>query len=273
MHVSPSWHPLEIPSTESWVYVYCWKPRSQTDVIQWIYGDINDTNIAPVIRARRILEEKGYLTTRRDVADGRSIILLSNPAPFVPYAEDRLANRPSKKVEGNFSDDERTALLRILDSEWFRKSFMEQLPFLRQLGMLRYDGALRAVAEYVEAVATISLMVQPLLRTSPTLSQLISYPNFDQFMESMNAESSESIQGIQDILQVTGENLQRELPFQQTFALVRSTIHHSLCPPLWLPKELAEKLSRVGRIQLTLTLSLERALRKARLLGKRRRFA
>src|SRR5256885_11857253 len=29
VHLSPLWHPLEIPSTESWVYLACWMPRDR----------------------------------------------------------------------------------------------------------------------------------------------------------------------------------------------------------------------------------------------------
>jgi|SRR2546426_885495 len=263
VHLSPLWHPLEIPSTESWVYVACWMPRSQIEVIRWIYGDSYPTNIAPIIRARKSLEDRGFLKTTRSIADGRSLVLTSSPSPFVPYAGDRLATRKSLTIEAGLSEDEQNVVHLIMDSHWFRQSFDQELPYFRNLGMLKSDGALRTIAECVEEIATISFILHQVFRTSIPISMVGSFSSFDEFMKVTGPDLFREKPRILNILPLVARNLRRELPFPRTSVLIHNTLDHSLVPPLWIPEKLAEKLSRVGRIQLTLEIYLMRAIERA----------
>jgi hypothetical protein len=148
----------------------------------------------------------------------------------------------------------------ILDSEWFRQSFTQELDLVQQMGFLRTDGALKTIAEFVEGISTISTMLAK-LGLQPTLNRLVSVLEFDEFMEAYGSEVSNANPTMHDSLSKIGEIMIRRLPAPRTHLLVRSTFQHPSLSPLCIPVELAEKLSRISRVQITYILALQGPIR------------
>ena len=244
------------------MYLACWVPRSQTEVIEWIYGK-TPTNIRPVIRARRVLVQLGYLEHRR-VEDLRKIELISKPEPFVPYAENRIKTRRSLKGKRHLSERERSVLLRVLDSDWFRQSFDQDLVYRKS--WLAGEGSLQTIAEFLEEVCAISYLVGFYLSCEmPTLKDvLLFHTTFDDFMEKWSSQKLGPYPRIKKNLAYVGANLRDELPSDPALdLLIKNTLDEPPFPALCIPRTLAEKLETVGRVPLSLVLSLVRVLRKA----------
>jgi len=255
------WYTLTLPSTESLVYLACWVPRTQNDVIRWIHPDRYPTNIRPVIRARRVLQQLGYLKATRDPHDLRTMKLLSMPEPFVLYAETQLATtrRPIKGKQ-NLSDDERSVLLKILDSNWFRQSFS------RDLEIYSAGGALEGLAEFLEEICAMSEILAVYLgHIQPPMTTVLGCKSFDDFMKEWSAAKIESEPMIPKALGIIAKGLRRQLPgSKRVDLLIENTLDSSPFPPLCIPPSLAHKLSTIGRVPLTLALSFAKALKEER---------
>lgn len=268
-----NWHRLDSPSTESLVYLACWEPRSQNEVVRWIYGPVFPTNIRPVIRARRALQELGYIEILQDSQDLRKIRLVSKPQPFVLFAENKLTTRKSLRGKQSLSQDERTVLLRILDSKWFRQSFVYDLdykkgdwlaPTLRT--RLSSQSALRTIAEFVEEICAMSEVLalpRGLSGNQPSLRAVLDAVTFDAFMKEWSAVKLESDPAIPEVLERAAARLRSWLPSDERLdMLIQNSLAHPSFPLLCIPTSLAQKLSTIGRVPLTLTLYLMQAIEK-----------
>jgi len=256
------WYTLTLPSTESLVYLACWVPRTQNDAIRWIYGKF-PTNIRPAIRARRALQKLGYLTVTHDSQDLRKMKLLSKPEPFILYAQNKLTTtmRPLKGKQ-SLSDDERSVLLKILDSNWFRQSFS------RDLEIYSSGGALEALAEFLEEICAMSEILAVYLgNIQPPVTTVLECKSFDDFMKEWSAAKIEPEPMIPKALAIIAASLRRQLPgSKRVNLLIENTLESSPFPPLCIPPSLARKLSTIGRVPLTLALSFAKALKEERAL-------
>ncbi len=256
------WRDLSEPGFKSSVYLACWLPRTQTDAIRWIYRSKTSTNIRPVIEARRFLEQHRYLQVERTTNDLRSIKLVSQPAPFLPYAMDRLKEIRPRKGAQVLSDEELEVLRRILDSDWFRKSFTERLEHWRRKGI--GSQSLRDVAEYVEEIATVTLVfAKGFPGTSPTTKDVLAAAKFDQFIENWYNTVLKKKPRLISVARRTAAGYRNRVPDEGEVILTKNTLDHPALPPLCIPLSLADKLSRVGRIQLTLLSHLFESLEEA----------
>lgn len=263
MHVSPitePWRELAEPGIKGSVYLACWLPRSQTEVIRWIYGTKPATNIRPVIEARRYLQKHGYLKVEDETRDLRRIKLISQPAPFLPYALDKLKRVRPRKGASILSHDELEVLRRVLDSVWFRKSFNERLEDWRKMGMA--NVSLQTVGEFVEEVSTINtVFAKAFAGILPTTREILASKTFDNFIELWFNTKLKTRPRLVKIARRTALGLLNRIPGE--IVLTKNTLDHPALPPLCMPLELADKLSRVGRIQLTLLENLFEALEDA----------
>ncbi len=171
------------------------------------------------------------------------------------------SDRPRKGVQV-LSDDEQTVLYKILDSNWFRKSFTERMEFWKQNG--RAIGSLKDVGEYVEEIATIATVFgKAFPGVSPSAKEVLSEKNFDQFMEKWFNTALKHRPRLIAVAHRTSVGYRNRIPYEGETILTRNTLDHPSLPPLCVPLSLADKLSRVGRIQLTLLLQLFESLEEA----------
>jgi hypothetical protein len=258
------WGVLAERETESWVYLACWVQRSQSEVIRKIYSPKIPTNIRPVIRARRILEKLGYLDQRPSREDHRKMELVSKPQGFIPYAEMRIETRKSLRGKQNLSEIERKALLRILDSNWFRQSLDKDLDY-KTTG----DGAVQAIAEFVEQICVLADglgIVLPHMLPQP--ENVVDHASFDDFMKKWSSQKIEPYPRIEEILAYVRSHLLDNLPYSLRLKLlVSNTLEGPLYPALCMPQRLARKLSTIGRVPVTLVHNLYGTLREARAEG------
>lgn len=254
------WRKLTKPVIESWLYLACWTPKSQTEAIKGIYKDRKLTNIAPVIRARKFLMKAGYIEGVQSV-DLREKKFFSNPEPFVEYAEIRVEGRRSLKGKQKLSDVERTVLIGLLDSRWFRKSFDQWLSY-----GVTAPGAMQTTAEFVEELCAISNYLGLVLpERLPQVREVVGQESFDDFLITWSKEKVDPYPRIKRILQFVGMRLLDDLPYDPTVKLlVTEFLSGPSVPALCIPWKLATKLSAIGRVPLTLTLAVDSALRRAR---------
>lgn len=263
MHVSlteQSWRELSKSEIKGSVYLACWLPRTQTEVIRWIYRSKPTTNIRPVIEARRFLQQHGFLKVEQATGDLRSIKLLSQPAPFLPYAIEKLKNNRPRRGAQSLSLDEQEVLRRILDSDWFRKSFTERLDDWRRVG--KGFESLQTVGEFVEEISTINaVFAKAIAGLFPSTADVLASKTFDKFIENWFDTKLKTRPRLIKIARRTASGLLNRIPGEKT--LTKNTLDHPALPPFCIPIGLADKLSRVGRIQLTLLENLFESLEDA----------
>src|SRR5256885_11073372 len=88
VHLSPLWHPLEIPSTESWVYLACWMPRDRKST------RLNSSHLV-ISYAVFCLKKK---TKTRDLRSMRTKSRNTGSPASTTYAMSRNASQPVPKL-------------------------------------------------------------------------------------------------------------------------------------------------------------------------------
>jgi hypothetical protein len=256
-----SWGILTKPETASWVYLASWVPRSQSEVIKRIYKERKVNNIHPVIAARKHLQDLGYLEVKMRAyeKDLRRTQLRAKVEGFAPYVEKTIADRKSSKGEQSLSDNERRVLFRMLDCEWFRHSLDEYLGY-----GVTMPGACQTLAEFLEQVATVSNRLGSRFRGNlPQPNEVLGYESFDSFMNSWSSKKIEPHPEVMELLECARRCLRSDLPYDPTVKLLVKNTLDSPHPALCIPEKLSWKLSAISRIQRTLIVSLDDALRQA----------
>jgi len=193
--------------------------------------------------------------------------LFSKAEPFISYAETQLTTttRPIKGKQ-SLSDDERGVLLKILDSNWFRQSFSGNLEH-RRLD-LDVQSGLGALAEFLEEVCAMSevLAIYPYLKQKmPSVTTVLECKTFDAFMKEWSAAKIEPEPMIPKSLAMVAASVRQQWPADKRMdLLLENTLDHPPFPPLCVPSSLAHKLSTIGRVPLTLAMSLVEALKEER---------
>ncbi len=210
-----AWRVLSEPSTESWLYLACYREQEkQKDAIRWMIQHIHRNghglslkNIHPVIRARKFLVNNKFLRERLNPKNHHMLKLRSEPEPFIPYAEMRLNTPHLRKGKLTFSTDERDVLLKILDSCWFRQSFEADLE-MKELGG---DGALRTLAEFAEEVFAIPAAMNR-YGFEPSIELVLQSSTFDDFMVTWGKTNIEPYHKIRSTLATVAAQLRRIFP-------------------------------------------------------------
>jgi hypothetical protein len=210
-----------------------------------------------VIRARKRLASLGYLDVKKQSEDLRKSRLVSKPQPFVDYAGKRVETRRSLRGKRNLDDAERDVLFRIADSQWFRRSLDEDVRY-----KTTYEGALQAIAEFLEMVCTITVVLSTPCRASPDESDVLDYASFDEFMNVWHSKRIEPRHQNKEIIAQASSQLLKDVPRDpKVRLLVSNTLEKPPYPALCIPFFLAEKLCTIGRTPLTLFLYLSRAFK------------
>jgi hypothetical protein len=210
-----------------------------------------------VIRARRVLVDLKYLKVDLDTKDLRKIRLTSNAEPFVKYAESRLCEGRPLRGKQTLSDDERTVLLKILDSDSFRKSLDDDLTF-RIPGV----GGFQHVAGFVEMICTVSHSLRKHFSSiQPDVNDVLQSQSFDDFVKVWSVNRLERDPVISSALPMIGKELwkiSRGIERIERFAnnILRDAPFFVLC----IPPDLAWKLIAIGRAPMTLHRYFEEAL-------------
>jgi hypothetical protein len=157
--------------------------------------------------------------------------------------------------------------VKILDSNWFRQSFSADLQHETDLG---FQGALQTLAEFVEEVFAISVMSYLRPKNPPETSVILKSETFDAFMHEWSATYFEPHRWVRKYAAIVGATVREKLPEARIDLLIKNTLDHVPMTPFCMPLSLVEKLSRVGRIPLTLTLALSEGVNNAELeIGKK----
>jgi hypothetical protein len=200
------------------------------------------------------------MRTTDDPADLRKKMLVSDPEPFILYAEARMASRRSLKGKQSLSREEHMVLEKILDSKWFRRSLDGDLMLMRD--ELDTEGALAFVAEYAEEVFAMSEVLTAYfsLKGPSTGEILRQEKDFDVFMKEWSEANLETSPKILEVLPRVATKLRGLLQDENTDLLIKNTLDHAPFPALCIPAGLAEKLHAIGRVPLTLIVNLAYAL-------------
>jgi hypothetical protein len=191
MKGNTTWKGLLKTGTESLIYLSFYKPKTQKEATEFIYGKGQKVNLAPIINARRKLLNAGYLEVNTQGLL-RNIPIKSVPTPVVEYVSDVLERRQfysKTKVTGKLTNDQEKALYMILDSEWFRDLFSVDLTtvshgFYRENEkIILKSNALKIIAETLTEICLMAEHMHHLGYRQPILKDLIKAEDFDSLVK------------------------------------------------------------------------------------------
>jgi len=287
---------LETATTESLVYLRCWTPCTQKELLTWIYGTPYPTNKGPVKKARdqlidwKCLRDGGRPPGTKD----RRVqyLLTSDPWPVIPFIQQQLGGRQEwsfRKAEP-LSKEEGKVLFKILDSNWFRTAFDRNISSAMSTqrdpsGTIRhnsiYNKGLLSVAEFLGEIAGISSIlgtVNIFRGRQASTEDLLETETFDQFLQSQMTDDFDRVQkygsmegqpGADDVYKLLPQVARELRSFMRDSRgllgmLLEDTIDMLPFPALCIPLELAEKLSgsSIGRVHSSLFIYLSRSIER-----------
>lgn len=173
---------------EEMVYLVFMKERTQKEALELIYNeDYGNININPFKDAREELMSKGYLES-----DGklRNAKFKSTPEPVIEATKE---NR-GRAFPDELSDAEVSSLYKIIDSNWFRSFFSDEIldnyyDTKREDGLLKFarqGSAIGMIAQFLQDLAAFSSGFKQFDNTQIALEDINQYENFSQFIEETN---------------------------------------------------------------------------------------
>ncbi len=256
---------LTKPKIDSALYFALIEGKSQSDAARFIYKteNLRRVNQKSIISARRRLMSAKYVRSIDSEYRIKNPTLLTTPTPIIEYASKKLMSRSGKSESYDFSENEKDALYKILDSKWFRSLFSES-----KLSNYVYwdsderkfvviNGAMPKMADILGEIASIGFVFlhrHPLANKIPQLTDFNQNEDFDSFADAwvkkhLKAKRELITRIIREGGQYYGQEAVEKL-------LAYSENLYCMC----IPQSLIDKLVRVGRIELTLIIGLEGAM-------------
>lgn len=244
-------------------------PRTVSEISKYLYnGKVQLTHINRIIDK---LEREGHIeevsltreVRRNKKLDLRAKFWKAKTDLLVDYCERRINSRLDKKKISDTTEDlnklEKTALKKIFDSKWFSKFFENDYLRhdidinIREGDYLRPSNPFQFLGFTIEDIGAVSFFVNRKTGLHILIDDLLKTKNFDEFIhKNINIITpyirKKIIATISQSKNYLGnyEDTNSKLDYMiQDFGI------------FFIPNNLAYKLTRVGRIPLTLSLSLQ----------------
>lgn len=244
-------------------------PRTVSEISKYLYGGkVQLTHINRVIDK---LESAGLIeqvVLSRNEAKERNFDLRAKfwkakPGALVDYCESRINSRLWKKKISDKTDDltdkEKKALNMIFESNWFSKFFKNEFLEhdidinIRNGKYLRPHDPFQFLGFTIEDMGAVSFFVNRKTGIRIDTEDLLKSKNFDKFIVDNKNKITESVKS--KIIAV----MKRSKKYLGNYVDTNFKLDYMIDDYgiFFIPNELAYKLTRVGRIPLTLSLSLQ----------------
>lgn len=244
-------------------------PRTVSKISKYIYN--GRVQLAHINRVIEKLESKGYIEQvtltreerRNKNFDLRAKFWKAKSDLLVDYCAARINSRPRRKKisdkSKDITDKEKSALKLIFDSKWFSSFFKNE--YLehdididnRNGDYLRPSNPFQFLGFTIEEIGAVSFFVNAKTELFINTDDLLKVNDFDKFVFENNHLITDSIKGgISKIIKNSKRYLgnYEDTNFQLDYMIKDYNI-------FFIPNDLASKLTRVGRIPLTLIYSLK----------------
>jgi len=242
-----------------------------SDLSRIIYdGKVQLTQIVRVIDK---LSKLGYIkeyTISREERRERGIDLRkkywkANYSSLIVHSTERLASRIKEskpKSSDIFSDEELRAFKIILESKWFSRFFnkdyleLDMEVDIKKGDHLLSSNPLQFFSLLAEEIGAIKIELSPVLPFNPSCSEIIEISDFDRYCE-INRIDEKLEKKINLIIKKAKRRLGNYNSTNKKIDIMME--NYNL---LFIPIDLAMKISKIGRIPLTVFLAFKSAVEK-----------
>lgn len=257
-------------------------PRTTSEVMKLVYGvaKTSDANITPVSNKRVEMDEAGFLE-RIDQKKLRNVKFKSKFEPFIYYLKKEML----KDSRLNLKDDYFNAILKILDSNWFREIFSNKYIYqtpdwecYRNHMVVSTRGNVKKI-EFFKVFPQIGCFLGNIGIISNSISNLYHHLDYDDLISVEEIINSESFDDLIKNIDIDDERIiitQKymdavnewkiplptfiELPngysvegeSKYTRVYPENFVKHLNFVPGIIPEELSNIFMRSGRLQLTI---------------------
>jgi hypothetical protein len=247
------------------------KPSTVSELSKIIYnGKVQLANIIRVVNALKegvYIEE--YLLSRDEKIklnfDTRTIYWKANYRPIIDYAQEVVGYRkkgsPSIKKE-DLTEDDKKILSLILNSKWFSRFYEDNFLRTQQGEVIIYnnnifsDTPIRFFAFILEELFSIRMTLQKFIKFKSDEKNLLQINDFDKYVEvKKSLIDEETKNAITKVIKMAKRSLGN---YSETNISIDYFLRDYYI--LLIPYKLAEKLSTIGRVALTVYLHFNSAI-------------